>query len=113
MKKLWNKFIKWLTDKPPHGFEELGGGCEGDYPMGLYTDYFLYNQNGFNNSLYYAQGLDLEDPKAGIYNGGKWSEKKYIRHLARDCYPKSYPCFMRIWNYHTFEGGRLFAEFTY
>lgn len=63
-------------------------------------DYYLVNQNGFNNALYdYFEANDRE--------------KKDIRAQAAECYPKSYPCIMHIDSYNTFEGGRLFAKFDY
>lgn len=110
------EFIKRLfrRNKPEHGFECLGGGniSKDSDMIGMYTDYYVYNQNGFNNALYYSQGLDdFNDPMQGIYKWG--SEKKEIRKMAKDCYPTKYPCIMRIYTYHTFESGILCAEFIY
>ena len=96
---------------PKYGFKNLGGGNDdpdGDM-TGMYSEYYLYNQNGFTNALYSHFGLDLEDPKVGIY--GNYSEKKEIRKKAKHCYPEKYPCIMKIWSYHTFESGLLCAEF--
>lgn len=96
--------------KPEKSYKFIrGGNINESGNEGLYKDYFLWNQNGFNNALYDHFGCADWDYK----EFKKYSPKQYARHLARDNYPATYPCYMRIWCYHTFEGGRLFAEFVY
>lgn len=102
---------KLVHPKPEKGFKVIGYGNESDDGdlIGQYEDYFLWNQNGFNNALYYH--YDVQDWDDKSYKG--YSPKKYARQSVHDCYPKRYPCFMRIWGYHTFESGRLIANFEY
>jgi len=103
--------FKVTHKKPEKSFLSLGGGNlnEHGYLIGEYADYFCWNQNGFNNALYEHFGDDDWDYKD--YKG--YSPKKDTRSMAKNCYPKKYPCFMRIWSYHSFESGRLYADFEY
>lgn len=96
------KTYKLNHRKPPKSFEYIADGNDDpkDYIDGLWDEYFCWNQNGFNNALYYH--FEAND-----------KEKKGIREQARYNYPLHYPCIMKIWRYHTFEAGRLIAEFEY
>ena len=106
------KLHKLFNKKPEKGFEVIGYGNESEDDSGLwyeYEDYFIWNQNGFNNALYHH--YDVDDWNYKRYK--EYSPKKDARQSVQGCYPKKYPCFMRIYCYQTFEAGRLIAKFEY
>lgn len=97
------KTYKLLHKKPEKSFVYLRSGNDDSngYSFGLYDEYFCWNQNGFKNALYH------------YFEATNNNEKKEAKERVEDCYPEHYPCIMKIWRYHTFEGYRLSAEFEY
>ena len=94
---------KLTHKKPEKSFDYLGGGTDNqnEYSFGLWDEYFCWNQNGFKNALYH------------FFEANNDNEKKEAKERAESCYPKQYPCIMKIWSHNTFEGHRLYADFYY